>query len=385
MKKNRFLTAETAEKTVINIIFAVVAITTAITGCEQSIGNSPKSSEKAITAFSINDVPGAITGTDIALTLPAGTGVTSLAPEITVSPKAAVSPASGTARDFSSPVTYTVTAEDGTAAQYTVTVTVSKSGEKAITAFSIYDLPGAIDGTNIVLTLPAGTGVTSLVPEIAVSSKAAVSPASGTARDFSSPVTYTVTAEDGSTAQYTVTVTVLKSGEKAITAFSINDVPGVITGTAIALTLPYGTDKTSLGPQITVSEKAAVSPASGAAQDFSSPVTYTVTAEDGTTSQYTVTVQVKGRAPIEITLPYEEIDLSAQEEGELSRTQRDTLEITVDGEPVRWFIDGEEQAETGSNISIAAIDYPVGIHHVTALVYKDGIPYSGELTFRVVK
>jgi hypothetical protein len=302
MKKNRFLTAETAEKTVINIIFAIIAITTVITGCEQSIGNSPKSGEKAITAFSINEVPGVITDTDIALTLPAGTDATSLAPEIAVSPKATVSPASGAAQDFSSPVTYTVTAEDGTTAQYTVTVTVTP-----------------------------------------------------------------------------------KSGEKAITAFSINDVPGVITGTDVALTLPYGTDKTSLGPQITVSEKATVSPASGAAQDFSSSVTYTVTAEDGTTSQYTVTVQVKGRAPIEITLPYEDIDLASQEERELSRTQRDTLQITVDSEPVRWFIDGDEQAETGSTITIAAIDYPVGIHHVTALVYKDEIPYSGELTFTVVK
>jgi hypothetical protein len=174
-----------------------------------------------------------------------------------------------------------------------------------------------------------------------------------------------------------------KSGEKAITAFYINDVPGVITGTAIALTLPYGTHKTSLSPQITVSDKAAVSPASGTAQDFSATVTYTVTAEDGTTAQYTVTVQVKNR--IGITLPSETIELIPREEGELSRTHRDTVEITVDGDPVRWFIDGKEQAETGSTISIAAIDYPVGIHHVTALVYKDEIPYSGELTFRVVK
>ncbi|MDR2094239.1 MAG: DUF5018 domain-containing protein [Treponema sp.] len=174
-----------------------------------------------------------------------------------------------------------------------------------------------------------------------------------------------------------------KSGEKVITAFSIHDVPGVIAGTAIALTLPAGTDVTSLAPQITVSEKAAVNPASGAAQDFSAPVSYTVTAEDGTTAQYTVTVQVKNR--IGITLPSETIALIPQEEGELSRTQRDTLQISVDGEPVRWFIDGKEQAGKGSTIRIAAIDYPVGIHHVTVLVYKAGIPYSGELTVTVVK
>jgi hypothetical protein len=85
-----------------------------------------------------------------------------------------------------------------------------------------------------------------------------------------------------------------KSGEKAITGFSFTlgstVYPGTITGTDIAVSLPYGTDRTNLIPDITVSGKAAVSPLSGAARDFTSPVTYTVTAEDGTTAEYTVTV-----------------------------------------------------------------------------------------------
>lgn len=51
-----------------------------------------------------------------------------------------------------------------------------------------------------------------LVPVIQVSDKASVSPASGTAQDFTDSVTYTVTAEDHSEQEYIVTVDVLPDG-----------------------------------------------------------------------------------------------------------------------------------------------------------------------------
>ena len=51
-----------------------------------------------------------------------------------------------------------------------------------------------------------------------------------------------------------------------------------------------------LVPTIKISDKATINPASGVAQDFSSPVTYTVTSEDGiVTAQYTVSVKGKQR------------------------------------------------------------------------------------------
>lgn len=51
--------------------------------------------------------------------------------------------------------------------------------------------------------------LTALTPRtIAVSSLAVVSPEANETLDFSSPVTYVVTAEDGSTADYSVTVLV---------------------------------------------------------------------------------------------------------------------------------------------------------------------------------
>jgi len=101
-----------------------------------------------------------------------------------------------------------------------ITVEAAASGDKAITAFSFAGLTPAVTGeineTNhtIALTVPYGTTVTNLVATFTASANATVT-VSGTAQtsgttanDFSSAVTYTVTAEDGSTQDYTVTVTV---------------------------------------------------------------------------------------------------------------------------------------------------------------------------------
>jgi len=58
------------------------------------------------------------------------------------------------------------------------------------------------------ITVPYGTNVTALKPVFTISAKATVTPESGTVLDFTNPVTYTVTAEDKTTAVWTVTVTV---------------------------------------------------------------------------------------------------------------------------------------------------------------------------------
>jgi IPT/TIG domain/NHL repeat len=89
-----------------------------------------------------------------------------------------------------------------------------------------------------------------------------------------------------------------KSADNTITGFAFNSLsPAVnasISGNTITATVPVGTNLTSLAPTITLPTGAVVTPASGAAQNFSNPVTYTVKAEDGTTQLYTVTVSIQG-------------------------------------------------------------------------------------------
>lgn len=59
----------------------------------------------------------------------------------------------------------------------------------------------------------------------------------------------------------------------------------------ITLELPEGSTK-RFAPQITISEFAVVEPASGVLQDFTEPVPYTVTAQNGDTRTYKVIVTV---------------------------------------------------------------------------------------------
>ena len=62
-------------------------------------------------------------------------------------------------------------------------------------------------------------------------------------------------------------------------------------GDRLTVYVPYETAITSMTTHITLSDGATVSPASGGNQDFTSPQTYTVTASNGATSNYVVTVK----------------------------------------------------------------------------------------------
>ena len=153
----------------------------------------------------------------VALTVPYGTGLTSLAPACTLSPGAVVFPASGQTLDFSNslndPVDYTVSAEGVDQTVYQVTVTEAPpSADCEMLSFAWGDYAGVVEGTSVTLVVPAGTDLTSMAPAYTVSPSASEDPLhpSGTARDFSTPRSYTVTAQDGTTTG-TFTVTVIEA------------------------------------------------------------------------------------------------------------------------------------------------------------------------------
>jgi autotransporter-associated beta strand protein len=149
-----------------------------------------------------------MTGTSIRATVPYATDVTALAPSITVPADAAVAPASGAARDFTKAQTYTVTGKDGSRKSYTVTVTKAPvANGKSILTFALPEpSSSSISGNRIGVYLPPAADVKALAPTFTLSPFAAAVPPSGTARDFSKPQTYTITAQDGSSQVYTVTV-----------------------------------------------------------------------------------------------------------------------------------------------------------------------------------
>lgn len=174
------------------------------------------------------------------------------------------------------------------------------SSDNQIIEFKFSNLNPSVTGTideinrTIKLEVPNGTAITALIPSITVSNKATVNPSSGVSNDFTNPVTYTVTAQNGNKQTYTVTVV---SPSKQIISFDFSTLSPVITGTinennhTISLKVPYNTDVTALKPTININGKE-ISPASQTAQNFSTPVQYTVTASNGSTQVYTVNVEI---------------------------------------------------------------------------------------------
>ncbi len=161
------------------------------------------------------------------------------------------------------PTAYTVGISDsfyisGSDSSITVSIPLSTplSSDTAITAFKFSaasnstlseDVSGTIDETDqtIGLTVPYGTDVTALVAtftttgqSVTVDSNTQISDT--TANDFSSMVTYQVTAEDSSTQDYTVAVTVGGAGDSvSYTAGSVSITMIYMPG---GLTFPTGND-----------------------------------------------------------------------------------------------------------------------------------------------
>ena len=276
-----------------------------------------KNTETDITSFEVPGLMGSATIDNALHTVvgmvPFGTDLTALVPSIGLSGGASIDPPSDVPTDFSSTVTYTVTADDGTTTQdWSVTISEgTPSTETDITAFTLPELaaPATIDNAlhTVMGEVPYGTDLTSLAPTIEVSTGATIDPASGVSSDFSSPVSYTVTAQDGSTTQdWVVSIQVLPNTETDITSFHIPELAAPVTIDyalhTVAGEVPYGTDLTSLVPVIGLSEGASINPLAGIATDFSSPVSYTVTAEDGSTQQdWVVGIQVLPNTETDIT------------------------------------------------------------------------------------
>ena len=236
----------------------------------------------------------------ISLNLPEGTDLSAITPAVTHTGTAAA--INGTALDSGStfdftasetaPLTLTVTNSNfDLSAEYKVTITAKKSAENYITSYRIGDTEGAINGDYIAITIPYATDLAAVTPDISISEFAALA---APAKLQEGENTYTVTAEDGTSRTYTVTITraAVATGNQ-ILSFSYGAAAGVIDqvqGT-IKLELPAGTS-TTFAPTIKLSDFATVTPASGESQDFSKPVKYTVRAQNGSTNSYTVTVTV---------------------------------------------------------------------------------------------
>ena len=181
---------------------------------------------------------------------------------------------------------------------------VSISSDVEVTAFK---LPGQVGAEainyaagTINLNVATGANLMNVVPStFTISNGATVSPLATAAQDFTSPVNYVVTAQDGTTTKsWTVTTAVVQSTEKEITGFKLSNNQignaSINSNTGqILVTMPLGSSLTSLTPvTFQLSPFATVNPTVNSAQDFSSAVNYLVTAQNGSTKSWMVMVAI---------------------------------------------------------------------------------------------
>lgn len=280
------VTASDGSQTVYTVMVSVLAESVQPSAPD---AGPPIESVKEIRSFRIAGVEAAIRGDQIELTVPHGTHLLNITPEL-VYEGAAILPSPLEPQDFGSVVVYTVMAKDGSTREYSVYVTVAPNHGYEITHFRVFDIESVIEGTDISLVLPAGTKLSSLVPEIILSG-GSVTPPSGQPQDFTKPVQYTTTGADGSGLTYTVVITLAPGSANEILRFQVPSLYAKLRGDEITLFAPFGASGCTGVPEI---EHAGVSiePAVEEPQDFSSGVVYTVRAADGSTRRYTVSCQI---------------------------------------------------------------------------------------------
>ena len=177
------------------------------------------------------------------------------------------------------------------------------SSKNTINSFKLSINGEIIDGTinsttNTISFNLVGAELSSLVPKIQYSDKATIIPSENQPQNFNNEVIYTVTAENGESTVYKINVNNRPfNTENMILSFSVSvnneTFEGDINNDTNIISFNMGDlNKSSLIPNLTISEHATISPDPTIPQDFEVPVVYAVTAENGDIKEYTVNVNM---------------------------------------------------------------------------------------------
>jgi hypothetical protein len=295
--------------------------------------------DKFITIFSINSLnTNSVIDENlhtIVLPIQTGTDVTNLIPNIISSSNTTLSPSSNVAQNFTNPVVYTVTAPDGSSQIYTVSVVpkgamltfdvnnkISYAGNFLLcnmdnnssnTNGNNFGMSTFISSSNWQTANQATANSNMLINTnfrfiFGTPSQASYDCTNNTYLNSHSNVFYYTTTSGLSVIYGTYTPPSLSSA-KAITAFNFAGLSPTVVGSinetnhTINLTVPFGTNVSSIVPAIAISSGATINPNTNVAQDFTNNQTYTVTAENASTQEYIVTVTITSNSGSDTTPP----------------------------------------------------------------------------------
>ncbi|MBP2830840.1 hypothetical protein J8281_01465 [Aquimarina sp. U1-2] len=181
----------------------------------------------------------------------------------------------------------------------------NKSDEKEILSFTFLiegeEYSAQLRNDSIVYKFKSDIDITDLTPQIEVSDKATVFPPSGSAINFNSTLIFEVTAEDGSIKEYSAVITKEGSDTKIYSFYFDNLAPGQASydlidmvqedQDTIVYSVPYASPLSNLEAFVIIDENSKVKPESGLTLDFTKPIVYEVTAEDGSNQDYLIMVE----------------------------------------------------------------------------------------------
>ena len=244
---------------------------------------------------------------------------------MTVAPKATVKPSDGGAQNaeywaktgltltysltnsnkYSDSKTFTVTAENGTTRNFTVTVKKITSEDRTykiavanISGGTVTATPSpAAAGEEVKLTVTPNDGKKLIAGSLSYclqSAGAKSEPINETTLTFIMPA-----GDININAQFEDDASAPLKNPPQITAFMINGVSAVINSDtkAITIILPYGTDLKHVAPTIVTANASKVEPSSAQRVDLSTPKAYRVYASNGAYVTYTVTAYTEEPSP----------------------------------------------------------------------------------------
>jgi hypothetical protein len=295
----------------------------------------------------------------------------------------------------------TVTAPDGfTEKPYTVKMsgneiidfyfTINGEHYGVGTGITPVDNSGIISDAGFTIIVPYGADISSLTPTVNHSGDS-ISPAVTAWGSSSTPHNYTVTAVDGTqTREYRVGIDRFPNTAKAITAFSITSpvsAEGVIDEDAktVTVTVPYGTNVTAMTASVSRSPESSINPADPeTSRDYTNPLVYTVTAQDSTSQDYTVTVNQRPGITIGgITVAGLGV-FTFTPSTTTTVSPGESITITLNGTAMvdSWYVDINgpvtPTSSTTNTVTFNAPE-PPGFYNVNVFATVNGIPYSGSL------
>jgi VCBS repeat-containing protein len=116
-----------------------------------------------------------------------------------------------------------------------------------------------------------------------------------------------------------------------------------------------------------------------------------ISGDSGVITSFTVSFTVIPKGTISITPPdLDDVNFTftfSTALPSLSKTADDSCTLSVELPPLvtinRWLVDGVNKGSDPS-LSLSAAAYSYGTHTVTLIVMKNGVPYSGSASFKVV-